>query len=406
MSSETEQEIKTVYYKEGATVYLQDSRNEGFFYIVKSGKLQSQADIKFQDNGLNYYEKGDTFGLVSGLTGNPHRATLVAQTDCEIVRVPLSRLGGFFRENRNTSLKLISLYSRQLRALDEHLVRKERALRGGRPERLFDDALVYDRMLHPHLACYTMTRFLQWVERSGKLTEKRESALKFLHRVNAAYQMPVRDSNKILLKEREVIFVENEPSDFFYIIIGGTVKISKLVSGNEVLLAVLGEGEIFGEMAVLNQEVRNATAVAMVETELLRLSSENFLDEVGEIIIQKIFESFARRIWYSHHRVMLLEIEEPIVRLYAILQLLISDATARGRQSESERFIFNLTMDDLKQMTGISDTDEKEYQDFLFDENIRLAKHTIVVESRTRLEEQMAHYRSRIKGEHLRNILV
>ena len=50
-----------------------------------------------------------------------------------------------------------------------------------------------------------------------------------------------------------MIFSEHEPGEDLYIIQQGKVKITKIINNQEVLLAVLQPGDIFGEMALLEK---------------------------------------------------------------------------------------------------------------------------------------------------------
>ncbi|MFQ6616696.1 MAG: cyclic nucleotide-binding domain-containing protein [Fidelibacterota bacterium] len=70
------------------------------------------------------------------------------------------------------------------------------------------------------------------------------------------------------------IFDEGDAGDSMYIIMNGTVRIHK----NDKEIAVLREGEFMGEMAVLDQESRSATATATDDTVLLEITGEDFYD--------------------------------------------------------------------------------------------------------------------------------
>ncbi|CAG0961310.1 partial Cyclic AMP receptor protein, partial [Anaerolineae bacterium] len=59
----------------------------------------------------------------------------------------------------------------------------------------------------------------------------------------------------------EVLFREGDAGDRMYVIQSGAVRISKTVKGEEKTLAILGPGEFFGEMAILNAKPRTATAI-------------------------------------------------------------------------------------------------------------------------------------------------
>jgi ATP/ADP translocase/HEAT repeat protein len=76
----------------------------------------------------------------------------------------------------------------------------------------------------------------------------------------------------------QVIFREGEMGDALYIVVRGAIAISS--AGQ--LLATLGPGEAFGEMAVLDEVPRSATATASLEAEALRIGSEEFYEILHE----------------------------------------------------------------------------------------------------------------------------
>src|SRR5712691_6726186 len=69
------------------------------------------------------------------------------------------------------------------------------------------------------------------------------------------------------------IFREGDPGDHLHVIGSGEVRISRMTpTGDEVVFAVLGAGDVFGELAVLEDNaVRSADAQALTETECLVL---------------------------------------------------------------------------------------------------------------------------------------
>lgn len=79
-----------------------------------------------------------------------------------------------------------------------------------------------------------------------------------------------------------VIFREGEPGDTMYIIQSGRVKITKRVNSVEKILMVLGKGDFFGEMALIRQTPRSATATAVDTCELLAFNREGFLSMISK----------------------------------------------------------------------------------------------------------------------------
>ena len=99
------------------------------------------------------------------------------------------------------------------------------------------------------------------------------------------------DINKVELEELEkictirkypkgsMIILEEEFGDKLFIVKTGTVKITRVNDeGKEVILALLGISELFGEMAILDGESRSANALAQENCELVVVSSEDFLN--------------------------------------------------------------------------------------------------------------------------------
>jgi len=87
-----------------------------------------------------------------------------------------------------------------------------------------------------------------------------------------------------------MIILEEEYGDKLFIVQSGTVKITRVNDeGKEVILALLGSSEIFGEMAILDGESRSANVLAQEACSLLVISSEDFIH-----ILKKNFKvSFA-----------------------------------------------------------------------------------------------------------------
>lgn len=80
-------------------------------------------------------------------------------------------------------------------------------------------------------------------------------------------------------KKKSYIFFERDSGHKFYMIQEGKIKITKTdAEGNEVILAILCEGEAFGEMSLIDGLMRNANAVAMEDVSLLTLSDKDFFN--------------------------------------------------------------------------------------------------------------------------------
>ena len=79
-----------------------------------------------------------------------------------------------------------------------------------------------------------------------------------------------------LFARGDVIFREGEPGREMYVIQDGRVRILKTVRKQEKSLAILKPGDFFGEMAILNDHVRTATAAAIDDCKILAFDQSTF----------------------------------------------------------------------------------------------------------------------------------
>ena len=80
-------------------------------------------------------------------------------------------------------------------------------------------------------------------------------------------------------KKGQIILMEDRIGKHCFFLTHGRVKITRLSSdGREVILALLGKGEFFGEMSLLDGEARSANVVALERTEALPLNVADFMN--------------------------------------------------------------------------------------------------------------------------------
>ncbi len=100
---------------------------------------------------------------------------------------------------------------------------------------------------------------------------------------------------------QEIIFTKGDPSDFAYVIKSGDVEILDNYPEDPVKLAHLNDGEIFGEMGLVDERPRSLTARAVSETRVSKISRDEFVD----LILKKPEESFRYlRMFFERLRAM------------------------------------------------------------------------------------------------------
>jgi CRP-like cAMP-binding protein len=97
-------------------------------------------------------------------------------------------------------------------------------------------------------------------------------------------------------KAGEVVVQENDLGETAYLIGQGQVEVSKELDGQNVRLAYLGAGEIFGEMSMIDEKPRSATVTAVTETVLSEIRRDDFFNsfqtdpEVALKLLRVLFE--------------------------------------------------------------------------------------------------------------------
>lgn len=151
----------------------------------------------------------------------------------------------------------------------------------------------------------------------------------------------------------QIIFHHGDPGGLLYIIIKGNVKISYLTpDGQEALLAILGSGDFFGELALLDDSPRSATAEAIEPTETLTLHREDFIRYISDnpdfaLHVLRILAQHIRRLNSQISDVFFLDLPARLARV------LLDLAENHGRETEAGHLIeLSLTQTDLAEMTG------------------------------------------------------
>ncbi len=154
-------------------------------------------------------------------------------------------------------------------------------------------------------------------------------------------------------KPGEIIFCEYEPGDEFYLILSGHVRITKIVSDNEKTLDIMGPGDIFGEMAILEQQPRSATVIAQDEVRVLVFNRENF-----ELILKsnpqmalKLLKIFCKRIYDAKRQLMILTLDGDEYRVADVFVMMAEKQGISGE--ERSKMEIKLTPDEIANMCAI-----------------------------------------------------
>jgi len=113
--------------------------------------------------------------------------------------------------------------------------------------------------------------------------------------------------------KNSMIILEEEMGDVVFIVMIGTVKITRVNDeGKEVILAMLGSGEVFGEMAILDGESRSANALAQENSEVVTINREDFLNiiKTNNKVAINLMTEFAIRLRKSDQQIEALSLDD------------------------------------------------------------------------------------------------
>lgn len=199
----------------GTEIFKRNDYSNSFFSIV-SGSVKIVGDSPANDILLDH---GQFFGEMGLISGRRRSATAVAGLDCLLVETP-----------RRAMLKLLSTVDTVRRNLD--LVALRRAVR-------------------------------KYV--AGTVTETDLSAM-------------VDNATIRHYKAGEALFHEGDVADGLYLIRSGSVMVSHVLGGREVVMSYVSAGNYVGEMALLMDAPRSATVRAAVPTEAIVLGDTQFME--------------------------------------------------------------------------------------------------------------------------------
>ncbi len=154
-------------------------------------------------------------------------------------------------------------------------------------------------------------------------------------------------------RKKDVIFSEGDPSRWFYAVLEGKVKITKLSQeGKELIIEVIGQGEVFGAVAAIRGLPYPANALAMEDCLLLKISREDLVGILGRFpaLSMSIFEELGIRLERSHETMKQIALDNVMSR---VASLLLTLAGRSGKETPEGTMIgFRLTRQEIAEMVG------------------------------------------------------
>jgi CRP/FNR family transcriptional regulator, cyclic AMP receptor protein len=182
-----------------------------------------------------------------------------------------------------------------------------------------------------------------------------------------------------------VILFENDPGDSLFVVRSGRVKVVLIgEDGREVILGVLGVGQHFGELALIDEQPRSAHVIAMEDANLIVLRREDFRKRVEENppVAWSLLTEMSRRLRRADDKIgglVLLDVPGRIARL--LLDM--------SEESGTDQIEKSLTHQTIAQMIGASrETVSRAMKEFQDSGWINVERRRISLANRGALEQR------------------
>ncbi|MBZ8178907.1 MAG: Crp/Fnr family transcriptional regulator [Oscillatoria sp. PMC 1051.18] len=163
--------------------------------------------------------------------------------------------------------------------------------------------------------------------------------------------------------EDRAVVMEDSWGNAVYFIISGWVKVRRLSKEKPVTLALMGRGDFFGEMAILDESPRSNDVVALSDVKLLSVSAQRFIQTLFKDpqLHHRMLQLMVRRLRQTNARFQLRN-QPPAVKLANTLVYL---AESYGEATEKGTQILNIPHQDLADVSGIGVEETKKIMEKL-----------------------------------------
>ena len=345
-------QLSFVHFKTGSYIVVEGKYNANFFYIVQKGLVQCS---KSTDKGQPVrYGPGDFIGVVPCMSGHAQIETAIALTDVTVISVKKEQYPELIAQNTPLALKIIKSFASRMRTMNDILAQLTlNNISSDTAEQIFRTAEYYDNAGLMDIAVFAYYQYLKTKPQgsNAEMAKKRFVALK--PRTHAVFYEPTADLTREYPKDT-MIFSESQSGAEMFIIQEGQVSISKVVDGKEVTLALLKQGDMFGEMALLEHKPRSASAIAHTDCRLMVVNRSNFDQMVSTQpqLISRLTTTLADRLWSMYRQIENAYLKDPVHKMIDMISLQVEKQKIKCDRPNVQ-WQSDLTAQDIVNMCGI-----------------------------------------------------
>lgn len=364
------------------------------FYIIQKGIVQC-----FKESGSGIAPvtlgAGDFVGVVPCMSGHTQIETAIARTDVAVISVKKEQYPDLIVNNTPVALKIIKTFANRMRQMNEMLTKATlNQVVANSSDQIFKVAEFYAGIGMINVATYAYYQYLKTKPEGPKAELAKRKFIALKPRSTAVYFEPTNEMVRDYPKDT-MIFSEAQSGSDMFIIQSGEVTISKVVDGNEVILTVLQKGDMFGEMALIENKPRSASAIAHSNCRLMVVNRTNFNQMVSTQpqLIARLTTTLAERLWSMYRQLDNATLKDPVAKMIDMLSLqfekqkLIFSTTRMSQQTE-------LTPKDLANMCGIpQEAQSRAIYGIQNQENVKIVNGKIFVKDLQELMKESSFYR-------------
>ena len=349
---------KMVTYPQNSYIILEGEKKSQQFYIIKEGRINLKKDFPVAgEKASEVIGPGDFFGVVSAMSQLPQIESALSLTPVVLIAVSFTKFGELIQKNSPLAMKIIRYFSKKLRQFDDKNP-GTRPSAVSSPDNLniiYNLAEYYINLDQKQAAIYMLQSYIKHSP-GGEFVEAAKSKLNELGAKELSTD-EAKGTNRVFEKD-QMVFCENEPGNDLYIVQRGKIRITKLINNVEVQLNVMKPGDIFGEMALLENKPRSASASALEEAELLIINKQNFeiMTQKQPQLMTRIITILSERIWNAYRKILNSNLQDTNARVLDMLMILVEKSKIK---IGSGTFDFEINFADLFKMISITEDLER-----------------------------------------------
>jgi CRP-like cAMP-binding protein len=341
-------QLSIAKFRKDSYLLIEGKLSDGHFFIIQDGfaKISKQMQLAEEKEMLTM-GPGDFVGIVPAMSKRCQIETVQAVTDTTLLSVHISQFECLIQCNSSIVMKIMQQFSRRIRLINNVLsnlsVSNSAKIVKDDASVLFQLGEYYNKQNMNRYAHYIFRRYLECYP-EGEDIKAAQAKEKLLKKYSEPDYENAASRFSRIYKEGSLIFAEGELGNELYIITKGFVKITRILNGTEMIVAVLRDGEIFGEMSILEDKPRSATAVALEDVTLIVVLKNNFtlMAKTQPQVLFRLTCMLSERIWFGYKQLSNAMIKDPIGRVYNYLALILEKNNIQHKVGMSYFFDFNI----------------------------------------------------------------